>query len=184
MTPMNETIRALPRQNGFTLPELLTAMAALIGLVAVMGTLIMVVVRTQPQVAERSAQIQNGRAMIERITRELREGSALISATSSGLSFMTFVRGQQCGSPTPPASAATPAIRCQVTYTCAGGTCQRTEPPGGPVTLVEGLNTSAVFSYTPPTNPRHVTVTLEYPARVGGESITLSDGAALRNAGS
>ena len=188
MTRIKQTARALSREDGYTLPEFLTASALLIGLLAVMGGMIMVVVRAQPQLAERSAQIQSGRTMIERLTRELREGSGLVEASGSSLSFLTFVRTQACGSSEPPASSAVPAIQCRVRYTCTAGTCRRTEstpggPEGAPVTLVEGLNSPAsVFSYMPQLSPRHVTVTLEYPAEGGGESITLSDGAALRNA--
>jgi hypothetical protein len=124
--------------------------------------------------------------MIERLTREVREGSTVATATASEFSFVTFVRAQPCGGTGQP-SETTPAIQCRVTYACSGGTCTRTEalPDGSgggtPVTLVEGLNTPNVFTYSPATIPRYVTVTLEYPARQGGESITLSDGAALRN---
>jgi hypothetical protein len=38
-----------------------------------------------------------------------------------------------------------------------------------------------VFSYVPSTNPTYVSVTLEYPGRGGEESVTLTDGAAMRN---
>jgi type II secretory pathway pseudopilin PulG len=182
--------RSLRREDGFTLPEFLTAATLLIGLLAVMGATITVIARTQPRIAERSAQIQAGRAMIERVTRELREGTAadLQAASSNGLSFLTYVRTPQCGSSQPPTSEATPSIRCRVTYSCTGGICTRTEAPpdgtnpGVPTRLVDGLNTSGVFGYWPSSaSPAQVTVTLEYPARGGGESVTLSDGVALRN---
>jgi hypothetical protein len=149
-----------------------------------------VIARTQPRIAERSAQLEQGRAMVERVTRELREGSDLQSPTATGLSFLTFVRTQQCGSGTQPTSSATPGLRCRVSYTCTAGTCWRTEAlpdgssPGPAVKAVEGLNTTEVFDYSPsPTAAEHVAVTLEYPALEGDESVTLSDGAALRNVG-
>jgi hypothetical protein len=49
------------------------------------------------------------------------------------------------------------------------------------VRLVDGLRSNAVFTYAPAVNPGHVTVTLEYPGDDGEETVTLSDGAALRN---
>jgi len=180
------SLHRLAPEHGYTLVELLIAMTALIGLVAIMGAGISLVVRNQVRVADRSAQIQQGRAMIERFTRELREGSQVEAADGSGLSFLTYVRKQQCGSPGPP-TPSDRAIQCRVRYACAAGECTRSESApgaeeGAAVTLVGGLrSTSTVFSYLPPTDPAHVTVQLEYPAEDGGESITLSDGAALRN---
>jgi hypothetical protein len=179
--------RSLADERGTTLMELMLASTALIALLAIMGAGIVLVSQNQVRVADRSAQIQRGRAMIEGITRELREGSVVQNPTSSGLSFLTYVRRQQCGGSQPPTSDATPAIQCRVTYACAGGTCTRTEalPDGsgaGPaVRLVDGLRSNAVFAHTPAVNPGHVTVTLEYPGKNGDETVTLSDGAALRN---
>ena len=190
MIRIKQTVRSLTQEDGYTLPELLSAAVLLVGLLGVMGGLLTVVVRTQPRIAERSAQIQDGRAMIERVTRELREGSGLQAPAASSVSFLTFVRTQQCGSATPPSSTAAPAIRCRVTYACTAGSCLRTEAlpdgtnPGGAVRVVEGLNSTEVFGYWPsPADPEQVTVTLEYPAAGGGESVTLSDGASLRNSG-
>jgi type II secretory pathway pseudopilin PulG len=176
------------REDGYTLPELVMAATALIGLVAIMGAGLTTIARNQVRIADRSAQIQQGRTMIERITRELREGSGVQNPTSSSLSFLTYVRRQQCGGSESPTSETTPAIQCRVTYTCSSGVCTRAEalPNGsgsGPaVILVEGLRSNSVFTYAPnATNPGHVTVTLEYPGQDGDETVTLSDGAALRN---
>lgn len=187
MIRTRQNTSALSREDGFTLPELLWAMTILVGLVAIMGSALTLVLRAQPRIAERSTQIQDGRAMIEQFTRELREGSALESPTASYVSFLTFVRRQQCGTATESASPAAPAIECRVSYLCADGACSRTEAQpdgsgaGPPFRVVDGLRSDAVFAYTPTDSPRHVTVTLEYPDDEGGESITLSDGAALRN---
>jgi Tfp pilus assembly protein PilW len=181
------TPKSLTGEQGYTLVELLVAATALIGLVAIMGAGITIVARNQVRIADRSAQIQQGRAMIERITRELREGSGVQNPTSSSLNFLTYVRRQQCGGTQPPSSDAAPAIQCRVTYACAGGACTRAEalPDGsgsGPAeTMVEGLRSNAVFTHVPPTNPGHVTATLEYLGDDGEETVTLSDGAALRN---
>jgi Tfp pilus assembly protein PilW len=178
---------SLSRDDGYTLIELLVAATALVGLVAVMGIGLTTVLRNQVRVADRSAQIQQGRVMIEQLTRELREGSGVQNPTPSSLSFLTYVRRQQCGGSQPPTSETTPAIQCRVTYTCDEGACTRAEalPNGsgsGPaVTVVDGLRSDSVFTYAPPANPGHVSVTLEYPGEDGAETVTLSDGAALRN---
>lgn len=178
----------MAHEHGYTLPELLVAATALIGVLAIMGAGIGLVARNQVRIADRSAQIQEGRAMIEQITRELREGSGVQLPTSStGVSFLTYVRRQQCGASAPPPSAAAPAIQCRVSYACTAGTCMRTEAlpdgsqPGPARTMVTGLRSTEVFSYFPATDPGYITVTLEYPSDGGQESITLSDGAALRN---
>ena len=63
----------------------------------------------------------------------------------------------------------------------------RTEPAPGPaVQVVNGLSSTNVFSYTPPTPtaPAYVGVTLAFPAKGGSDAINLTDGAALRNPGS
>lgn len=178
---------SLTEDHGYTLTELLLTATALIGLLAVMGAGITTIARNQVRVADRSAQIQEGRAMIERITRELREGSGVQNPTPSGLSFLTYVRRQECGGSEPPASDDTAAIQCRVTYACTDGACTRTEArpdgfePGPTVRLVEGLRSSAIFTYVPADNPGYVTVTLEYPGQNGDETVTLSDGATLRN---
>lgn len=190
MTRTRLTTRSLARDDGYTLPELLVSSVLLVALLAVMAATLTVIARSQPRIAERSTQLEQGRAMIERVTRELREGSDLQSPTATGLSLLTFVRTQQCGSGTQPISAASPAVRCRVSYTCTAGSCWRTEAlpdgtnPGPAVRAVEGLKTTEVFEYWPsPNAAEHVSVTLEYPALEGGESVTLSDGAALRNVG-
>lgn len=188
MIHSEQTSTHLRQEDGYSLPELLMAAVLLLGLLAVGGMMLGVVVRTQPRVAERSAQIQQGRTMIEQLTRELREGSEVETPfLSSTLTFNTFVRKQACGDSTPLTSPSTPARECEVQYACTAGSCRRTEKEPDSATtpsstlMVEGLNSSEVFSYSPASAPRHVTVTLEYPAQAGGESITLSDGAALRN---
>lgn len=178
---------SLCRDSGYTLIELLMASTALIGLLAISGAGIATLARNQVRVADRSAQIQEGRAMLDRVTRELREGSGVQNPTTSGLSFLTYVRRQQCGGTQPPTSQDTPAIQCRVTYTCEGGQCNRVEalPDGsgaGPsVRQVEGLRSSSIFAYDPPSNPSHITVTLEFPGQNGAETVTLSDGTSLRN---
>lgn len=172
----------LAGEGGYSLPELLVAAA--IGLIVIGAGMVLLstVVRSQPQTGERAGQVQQGRTMIERITRELRQAESVATATASNLEMVTYVDSASCGGPSAPA-----AIVCRVSYDCVGATCSRTErnPDGSgsaaPVQIVAGIRTPSVFGYQPATNPSHVSVTLEFADDDGEETITLSDGAAPRN---
>jgi hypothetical protein len=170
--------------------ELLTTAAMTVILVGTIGVMLVVGARQQPRISDRAASIQQGRVLVENFTRELREGFAVQttpSPTSSTITFRTYVRRAACGSSTS-LTASQPAIACKVTYSCAAGTCTRTENPitgaetGQPVTMVTGLASSNVFSYLPSaTAPEHVGVSLVFPAQGSEDAITISDGASLRN---
>lgn len=159
-------------------------------LVGGMGMLVIASVRQQPRISDRAHDIARGRAWAERLTRELREGSAVTGASGSSLTFRTYVRSSTCGSSTQLASNQ-PAIQCRAKYSCTGGTCTRkefaltgAEPATGAVEMVGGLMSDAVFTYSPSaTDVQHVSVTLTFPSEEGGEGVTISDGAELRNAG-
>ena len=184
--------RRVADERGFTLPELLVATIIAL-MVAAGGMLVLqIAVRTQPQVSERAAQIQQGRTLMETISRELRQGESVEAATESSLEVMTYVSSSFCGS-----TETGPATLCRVTYTCAEGSCSRTEhgdSGGGTTTQVAtGLLHSSVFSYCDATDtgtacdltaasyPTYVGLELAYPSDDGEEAITLADGVALRN---
>jgi len=168
----------LAGDEGFTLTELLVAMT--IGIV-VMGAGVLMftaALQSQPKASARLDKVQDARTTSERIVRELRQGRAAPTATSSELSIETY-----CG------GAASP---CLVTYTCTAGTCTRVEdsqldetPSEPTTTVVSGLSNAVVFSYSPSsTAPRWVGITLQFPAEGGDDAITVEDGAALRNSAS
>ncbi len=175
-------------ERGYSFPELITAGALSVMLVGTFGALIVTAAGEEPEIAERSAQVQQGRVALEKITRELREAYVVNGTPSaSQLSVNTFVRSASCGGGGTLADSE-PAIACRVTFSCTTTACTRTEAnpdgtgPGSPVVVVDGLRSASVFTYDPPTGPpSHVTVTLSYPGDVDGESITVSDGAELRN---
>jgi Tfp pilus assembly protein PilW len=154
---------------------------AMIGLIVISGAmfLLMTMTRAQPKTSERAAQIQDGRTMVERITRELRQAEAVTTATATSIELVTGADPQNCG------AAADGA--CRVTYACAAALCSRTialpDGSGTPRTeqVVEGLRSASVFAYSPATNPSYVTVTLEFADRDGAETVTVSDGVAPRN---
>jgi len=179
--------RAAGSEQGFTLPELLVAL--MLGLL-VMGTGVMVFsasVHTQPEQQARGGSIQQARTSMERLTREVRQGTEVLVATSNQLSLLTYVPSTTCGG-----SAGTTAIPCRVTYSCTAGSCIRVEAlpngssPGPSETVVTGLLSGIVFGYTPSSSdPTFVSVTFSFDAPAAGDdAITVQDGATLRNASS
>ena len=179
-----EARRAIATETGgFTLPELLIATVISLIVIGAAVTAMTVGVNSQPRLNSQAASVQQARTTMERITRELRQGSSVPNATASQLSIVTYVNSATCGG-----TAAASAIACRATYTCA---CSRTEAkpdgtaPGPAVEVVSGLSSANVFSYTPPTStaPASVGVTLSFAAQGPNQGITLSDAAALRNPG-
>ena len=175
--------RAGADERGYSLPELIVAtMVALIVAAAGM-TVVMIAVRSEPKVSERAAQIQQGRTMIERISRELRQGESVSSPSASGLTMLTYVASASCGG-----APSSTAILCRVTYACGSTGCTRTERnPNGSGSapseqVVSGILGPSVFSYQPSASaPEYVGLALSYPGEDGEETVTLADGVALRN---
>jgi prepilin-type N-terminal cleavage/methylation domain-containing protein len=176
-------VRKLGDERGFTLTEVL--MASVLGLfvVGIATTVFVTAVRTQPGLTTRGDAIRQARTGMERLVRELRQGNGTVygQPAANQLSFLTYVPGSTCG--------ATSNGFCRVTYSCAtSGTCTRTvakadgTSPSAAANVVTGLKTSNVFSYLPTnTAPYYITATFVFPGQNGGEAITVSDGAALRN---
>jgi hypothetical protein len=178
-------------ERGLTLVELLWVATLTIVLLGTMGMLVIVAARQQPRISDRAASIQEGRALVERFTRELREGVLVEQSpapSASQITFRTYVRSTACGESTqlPPNE---PSIQCRVTYSCSAGACSRAEntldepATDEPVQIVVGLASSEVFTYAPSvTDTESVGVRLVFPAEGGDDAITISDGASLRNA--
>lgn len=184
---MRRTRHVLKEADGYTLVEMLVAITMSM---VVIGAGVMVFtsgIENQPRITTKADAIQQGRVTMERIVRELRQGSGIVPGTTpsaSRLSIVTYVDSTCAGAPT------TTANQCGVTYSCGSpvGTCTRqvAQPdgslPGPAVPVVSGLSGSSVFSYSPSaTAPTYVGVSLAFPSSVGGTAITLSDGAAFRN---
>ena len=168
-------------EEGFTLVEVLVATVLSMIVIGAAVTVFTVSLASQARVRTQSAGIQEARTVMEQMTRELRQGSSVPSASASQLSVITYVHDTTCGTTTPV---------CRVTYSCtSAGTCSRTvsapdgSSPGSPVQLISGLSGNNVFAYTPPTSdaPASVGVTLTIPASDGSNAITLTDAATLRN---
>lgn len=189
---MSPRLSLRPSEDGYTLIELLVAMAIGLALLTAVGSLMVSAMRSQPKVGKKTGEVQTARAALERITTELRNGTVVNEATASSVSFQAYVRRTSCTSSALPAATA-PSIKCQVTITCTASpkACVRKQAAAGEVgkgtaqTILTGLsNGTSVFSYSPsPTSPTYVKVTLALPDPTGGkDALTVSDGATLRNA--
>jgi Tfp pilus assembly protein PilW len=170
--------------RGFTLVEVL--MGAMMGLIIIgAATLVFTAgVRTQPGLSKRDNAISQARYAMERLTRELRQGSSVSTASANQLSFVTYVNSPS----TCAAGFSSTANPCRVTYNCTTMGCTRTvaKPDGSsplaPVTIVSGLSNPNVFTYSPSsTAPGYIGATFVFAGVNGSDAITLSDGATLRN---
>lgn len=176
--------RDLSAEGGYTLIELLLVAVLGLGVLTAGYTVLQTSSRQQVSQSERAAQIQQARTMVERITREVRQGSGVVSADGSSLSLVTWVQRTSCGGE----AGGTSSIQCRVTYQCSSGACTReeTEPEvaasGGGSQLVGGLATGPVFTYTPSMeDPTFIEVKLAF-ADEGAETVSIEGGVALRNA--
>jgi type II secretory pathway pseudopilin PulG len=178
-------------ESGISLIELLVAAAMSIVLVGAAGSMLISAVRDQPKLSKASQNVTTARWVLERMTREIRNGIAVDSATGAAVSFRAYVRHASCGSSTS-LPATSPPIVCEINYDCSSGTkCTRSETEkdvvggGTPVTILTGIASNKVFNFSP--NAEEATfigVTLRIPAPEGaGGLLTVSDGASLRGGG-
>lgn len=188
-------------EAGMTLIEILVA--TIMGLIVVGGATAMLIsaVRDQPKQQQQADSISTARYELERMTREIRNGVSVTTANSNGVSFVARVRRQSCGGASS-TSASTPAIQCQIVYSCTTSVCTRTEREVGTTTggvattIVRGIDSAEVFCFVPSANtdptecgaakagasPTYVGITLNVPNPNGSGSLTITDGASLRSA--
>jgi len=173
-------------EAGMTLVELLVAASMSVVLVGAAGSMVISAVQQQPELSERSRNVATARYVLERMTREIRNGIAIYDHTDSQVSFLASVRRTACGAGVEEEDNK-PAIRCRITYVCTTTTCSRREtsleqPDSGPLTpIVSGLASSQVFNYGPDEiEPTYIGVTLNIPNPEGSGTLTVSDGASLR----
>jgi prepilin-type N-terminal cleavage/methylation domain-containing protein len=182
----------LRREEGLTLIELMIAMALGLVVMAAATAVLIGGMHRQPREEQRSAAIQRARTTMERITRELRQGTSVPAATATQLSIVTYVDQATCAG-----AASANAVLCRVTYTCSAGACSRTvarpdgSSPGAATRVVDGLSPGSVFSYSASggsctlasaTLPTGVCIKLAFPGSGANNAITLEDGVGLRNA--
>jgi len=177
------------REAGLTLVELLVASAMSVILVGAACTMLISAVQQQPKLSKKSQEISTARYVLERMTREIRNGVVVVAASPSAVEFKTRVRHKTCGG-SAQEDPSTPAIECRVTYSCTTTACTRTETApevtginGTPVPLVGNLDSSQVFNYEPSPSsatPTYVGITLHIENPEGRGELTVTDGAGLR----
>jgi Tfp pilus assembly protein PilV len=170
-------LQRMPReQAGATLVELMVAGVLGVLLLTVSFALYHESTRGEGTTGARSEGLQQAQVAMERMTRELRQGSSIVSVTPSTIVFETYVR-----------SAVPPQRR--VRYDCsADETCRRAQAPSGTsdfgsaVDLVSGVDPT-VFTATG--TQVQVRLLLRRAVEAGhGRSVRaeLRDGVTLRNA--
>lgn len=184
-----------------TLVEVLVAL--IMGTIVVGGATSMLIsaVRQQPEQQQQAQSISTARVQLERMTREIRNGTSVTTAGSTGVSFVARVRREACGGGVQ-ASASTPSIECQIVYSCTTTSCTRTElavgatSGGTATTIVTDIDSDAVFCFVPSSNtdpsecgpakpgtpPTYIGITLSVPNLSERGHLTISDGASLRSA--
>jgi type II secretory pathway pseudopilin PulG len=175
-------------ESGLTLVELLVAAAMSVIIVGAACSMLISAVREQPKLSKKSQEISTARYVLERMTRELRDGILVYpGATGSKVEFKTRVRRTACGGAMQE-SPSVPSIECRVTYSCTTTACTRTETApevegskGTPIPLVGNLDSSNVFNYEPNVEePNYVGITLHIENPEGEGELTVTDGAGLR----
>jgi Tfp pilus assembly protein PilW len=198
---LRRRLRVYDSEAGMTLIEILVAL--IMGLIVVGGATAMLIsaVRDQPKQQKQAESVDTARFELERMTREIRNGVSVTSSAPNGVSFVARVRRVTCGGAVS-TSQSSPAIQCQIVYSCTTTACTRTEravgaTSGGVVsTIVTGINSSEVFCFVPSVNPdptecgpaqaskspTYIGVTLRVPNPSGPGLLTVSDGASMRSA--
>lgn len=183
--------RARADESGLTLIELLVAASMSVILVGAAGSMLISAVKSQPQISERAQNVSKARYVLERMTREIRNGVAVeaFAEDGSSVAFEASVRRSACGAGVEE-DPGERAIVCRIEYSCAAGTCARAEMDpeaeggGTPRQVVTGLADDAVFSREPAGAPlgetTFVGVTLRIPNPEGPGELSVSDGATLR----
>lgn len=185
-------IARLRRQRGdagYTLVELLVASLMGVVVMGAVASLVISAVKDQPKISKQAQNITTARWVLERLTHELRNGIAVKEAGASKLAFEGYVRHATCGGASVLA-AASPPIKCRITYECSTTACSRSESAPGvaggtPTQIFSGIDSNQVFTYAPSAEAEKVTyvkVTLNLPNPSGTGALTVSDGASLRNA--
>jgi Tfp pilus assembly protein PilW len=173
-------------EAGLTLVELLVASAMSVILLGALGSMLVSAMKHQPELTKRADNISTARWVLERMTREIRNGVRVDNATPTSVSFQTYVRHATCGSVTPLESAS-PSIKCEVTYNCTPASCSRIEAApkvftGTETMIFSGIDDANVFTYLPnETAPTYIGIRLHIPNPSGSSATTVSDGASLRN---
>lgn len=167
-------LRRLAGERGSTLVELLVAIPMIVTVVGAVASISGVFGHAAGVTAERSESIASTQVATDRMTREIRQARSITVVSGEEVRLETYVR---------PAAGTRKTIGT-VRYRCAAGACTRSELVSGttwttPVTVVEGVTNSTVFSSD---QPKFVSVTLHLDQPGQARDLVVDDGVALANA--
>lgn len=187
-------------ESGMTLIEMLVAAMMSVIIVGASCAMLISAVRDQPGLSKKAQNVTTARFQLERMVREIRSGVVVESASPSQVTMKARLRRVSCGGAVQTNPSAEP-IECEVTYSCSGSSCTRTEatPGGGPAgtatIALSGIGSPEVFCFAPsdevdptlcgptenPEKATYVGVNLQVPNPEGPGLLTISDGATLRS---
>jgi prepilin-type N-terminal cleavage/methylation domain-containing protein len=155
-------------EGGFTLVELVIVMMLLGIVLAVLGNTLWTVQRSEAYTRGRTAALDDMRATLNRMTKDLRQTADLNGTpTASHLDVDTYVKG----------------VAATVVYDVTGGALTRKVNGGTAKTLMTGLTTNNIFTYTPDASaPSIVSILLVVkPSNLPNTTLTLNSEIELRN---
>ena len=152
------------REHGFTLIELLITVSLLLVVGVVILQTLDSVTRSQAYQADRTESLDSMRLVLNTMTKELRQATAVddASSTASYISFTTYVHG----------------VSHRVQYTASAGTLTRRLDTGASITVQTGLATDSIFSYQsapPVTGAQWVKIVLQVKPRRDPETVLVLD---------
>ena len=170
--------RRLRCERGVGLVELLTVMPMIAVVLLGMYALYNVGAKSQQETNNRVRSLIQQQSGLERISREMRQATAITPVSSQIIDGTTWVRPSGGG----------PSEPKRVRYDCSTGTCNRWEGPAGgalttgPVPVITDVENADVFSLSPNTvDPTYVVTRVEVTVKGASNPIVLDGGFALRN---
>jgi Tfp pilus assembly protein PilW len=179
--------RKTPSQAGFTLVETIVTMVAALVVLGVAVTLLNSGQRIQARDSEWALTMQQDRAGLARMVRDIREATKVNEAGAGSITFVIASQKLELKYECTSAQSGTAFTQC-VRLSAEEG---KPLPASGPVVAKDLLNGSSVFTYTPSSaSPRAAIVKLEIPAqgtlkqaasRGYTHHVVLEDAAFIRN---
>ena len=159
--------------------ELLTVMPMVAIVLLGMYALYNVGAKSQRETDTRVRSLVQQEHGLERLSREMRQATAVTPVSATVLDATTWVR---------PADGSA-SVQRHVRYDCSTGTCRRSEGPAGgttydigPVNVISDVLNTDVFTLQPDTvSPTYVTTRVQVRVKGAQNPITLEGGFALRN---
>jgi len=159
--------RTSASDDGFTIVELTVTVSIFAIVIAALLGIFISVQRSQAYVTDRSESMDGLRIAMDRVSKEVRQATAVTSQSTTAISMTTFVGGS--------AEA--------LTWSVSGGELRRTDEWGLTQIVLRDVTNTDVFTYTPATGPPLVVaVRLEMrPAQSPNILLELTSEIRLRN---